>query len=170
MSKKWMENVRDLFSDTKKHVLKGYILYIFDPDKYECRLIEIIDYIKPNMEIRSTKEIFGLDKVGFYIQGLPVFICIKGVPFSMEWESIPKEKQEKLKLKDYTASEIASKLNSVYTNRIFSKGQMQFKDYLVIFLLMGLSACITYIITYMAMNAQILNLTTQLAQLTGVAT
>lgn len=124
--------------------IAGYLHYIFDREKWESRLYPL-PLIKPSIELREFSETYALDKVAYYLDGKPVFLVIRGIPYSMEIEQTEKN----LTLKGYTASEIQAKLNSVYVNNVFRKGTLQFKDYLVLILSNVITGLSIYIITTM---------------------
>lgn len=129
--------------------IEAYAHYVYDRDKWESRLIPI-PKIKPILEIKSANETYSLDKVAYYLNGKPVFLLLRGVPFSLEIQ----ETEKILTMKGYSASEINAKLNSIYTNHVFRKGSLQFKDYLVLILTNIITGLVVYIITFMGMLAK----------------
>lgn len=128
--------------------IQGYVHYVFDLDKWESEMIPL-PKIKPILERKAYNETYRLDKVAYYLNGKPVFLIIRGVPFSLEIE----ETNTVLRIKGYSADEINAKINSIYVNSIFRKGSLQFKDYLVLLLSNIITGLVVYIITFMSMLA-----------------
>lgn len=121
---------------------KGYLHYIFDSEKWESKLYPL-PKIKPILELSEFNETYNLDRVAYYLNGKPVFLVIRGIPYSLELTQTEKI----LTLKGYSASEIHAKLNSIYVNNVFRKGTLQFKDYLVLLLSNIITGLSVYIIT-----------------------
>jgi len=121
------EKLKDKIKDLEE--IQGYVHYVYDLDKWETR-IHPLPKIKPILEFRELHETYKLDKVAYYLSGKPVFLIIRGIPYSLEIE----ETDKVLKIKGYSADEIEAKINSVYVNTVFRKGSLQFKDYLVLIL------------------------------------
>ncbi len=152
--------------------IRGYILYFFDIEKWESNLYPL-PRIEPIVKLKKYREIVRLDKVGYYLNGKPVYIVIRSVPFSLEFElsdeefmnkeidpskvknesividKVPSEIKDNitLRLKDYTSSEIDAKISSIYTNSVFRRSSFNGKD--AIFLI--LSVVISIISTVLAM-------------------
>jgi hypothetical protein len=98
------------------------------------------------LEISRYGETYDISKTAFYIDGKPVFLIIKDIPMSLEFKEFDK-KAKSFELKGYSAAEINSRINSVYVNTIFRKGNLQFKDYLVILLSNIITGLVVYILT-----------------------
>lgn len=128
--------------------IRGFVHYIYDIDKWESQLHPLPE-IKPTLTLKSKNEIYRLDRVCYYLNGKPVFLIIRGIPYSLELERTT----DLLKIKGYSADEIEAKINSIYTNAVFRKGSLQFKDYLVLFLTNVITALSVYIITFMYASA-----------------
>lgn len=138
-----------MFEKLKKlEEISAYVHYVFDIDKWESELLPL-PQIKPLLELKSYNETYKLDSVAYYLNGKPVFLIIRGIPFSLEIE----ETNKMLRIKGYSADEINAKINSIYVNSVFRKGSLQFKDYLVLFLTNIITGLMVYIITFMSMTA-----------------
>lgn len=138
--KKKIEEIEDI---------KCFIHYVFDVDKWESRLFPSKE-IKPIFESKSFKEIYYLDKVCYYLDGKPVFLVVRGVPYSLEFAKL----QENLTIKGYSASEIEAKINSIYVNSVFRKSAFTFREYLSWLLSLLVCGLSVYILTYFSVSAQ----------------
>lgn len=141
------ENIKNKIKSIEE--IEAYVHYVYDREKWESKLYPI-SKIKPIIEFKEYKEIYKLDSVAYYLNGKPVFLLLRGIPFSLEM----KETEQILTLKGYSASEIEAKINSIYTNHVFRKGSLQFKDYLVLLLTNIITGLAIYIITFMSFLAK----------------
>lgn len=141
-----MEKIKQKLKENEE--IQGYVHYVFDIDKWESEM-KPLPKIKPILELKALNETYKLDKVCYYLNGKPVFLIIRGIPFSLEIE----ETDKVLRLKGYSADEINAKINSIYVNSVFRKGSLQFKDYIVLLLTNVITGLVVYIITFMSMLA-----------------
>jgi hypothetical protein len=152
-----MFKLKDMFKI--KDEIKAYAIYFFDREKYAFE-IHPLPSIKPVLHLKSYNERYSLDKVAGYLQGKPCFILLRGIPFSVEIEECsdlvneeidPNNPHKKmLRFKGYTASEIDAKIGSVYTNSVFRKGSLGFKDYVVMILTNVITGLTVYLITVLS--------------------
>lgn len=141
-----MEKLKNKIKETEE--LAGYVHYVYDIDKWES-ILKPLPKIKPILELKNENETYKLDKIAYYLNGKPVFLVVRGIPFSLEIE----ETNTVLRIKGYSADEINAKINSIYVNSVFRKGSLQFKDYLVLLLSNIITGLVVYIITFMSMLA-----------------
>ena len=109
----------------------AYILYVYDLDKWAAEMLPLSRFYTP-IEIRKYRETYALDKVFCYLKGVPVYLLIRGVPYSLELEKV----KSQLVMKGYSASEINAKINSIYTNSVFRRPAFVGKD--LVFLLLAI--------------------------------
>lgn len=146
------ENIKQLGSKIKHKTKEsiafmGYVLYFWNTDKLQAKLHPLPE-IPPTIRIKSTGEKFELGKPAFFIDGKPLFVLLRGIPFSIEIEiknskyKIKNENGEKIPIienKGYSANEIDAKLNSIYVNRIFRAKSLT-TTHIIIFILSLLSS------------------------------
>jgi len=126
--------------------LGGYLLYIWNPEKLNCKLFPLPE-VKSTVRISSYSETFQLGKPAMFLEGKPLFIVVREIPYSIELELIDNDERNKLLTeKGYTPSEIDAKINSIYVNRIFRAKRLSRTD-IIIF---GLSILATALITAMS--------------------
>jgi hypothetical protein len=140
--KGYSEKIR--YNAKKQMAFAGYVLYIWNPNKLECKLLPLTE-IKPTCRINSTAETFQLGKPAMFIDGKPLFVLIRDIPYSIELELLTDKTREYIKEKGYSASEIDAKINSVYTNRIFRSKRLNKTD----FIIFGLAILTTILTTSM---------------------
>lgn len=122
----------------KLKIFRSYILYFYSDTNLQARLIPFPS-IKPVIRLKSTLEIFKINKPAFFMDGKPVFILFREKPFSIEFETVmrelteyeikelddlgyTKEQIEKIGTnitvmeKKYSASDIDSMLYSAHSN------------------------------------------------------
>jgi len=117
----------------------GYLLYIWNPEKLHSKLYPLPE-VKSTVRISSTGESFNLGKPSLYLEGKPLFIVIRELPYSIELELKDNNYHFKvLEEKGYTASEIDAKINSMYVNQIFRAKRLTKTD-IIVFLLSILSS------------------------------
>ena len=107
---------------TEKIAYSGYLLYIWNSEKLAMELKPMVS-IEPTIQIRSTKEIFQVGIPAGILNGKPLFVAVRGIPYTVEMDLTQTKIKDGFKtlltLKGYSASEIEAKLNSIYINRIF---------------------------------------------------
>jgi len=124
----------------------GYLIYIWNPEHIECEL-KPLPTIQPICRLASVNETYQLGKPAMFFNGKPVFIVIRGIPYSIELEFITREKDIALLMeKGYSASEIDAKVHSVYTNSIFRNKRWSKMDTLVYILSIITTALTTSIL------------------------
>ena len=118
----------------------GYLFYIWDKENLNIKLFPL-PYIQPTCRLRSTSEVFKLDRPSFYLDGKPAFIVIREFPISLQLDL----KNDKLKLKEigYSSSDIDAKISSIYINRIFRQLKLTPLQILLWFMSIAMSVMIT---------------------------
>lgn len=111
-------------------VYNGYVLYIWNPEKLQGKLHPLTE-VKSTLTIRSTAETFELGKPALFLEGKPLFIVIRGIPYSIELDITNDETRKILKEKGYSPSEIDAKINSIYVNRIFRAKRLTTLDWIL---------------------------------------
>ena len=130
----------------KQVAFAGYLIYIWNPEHIECEL-KPLPTIQPICRLASVNETYQLGKPAMFFNGKPVFIVLRGIPYSIELEFTTNEKEViKLMEKGYSASEIDAKVHSVYTNSIFRNKRWSKMDALVYILSIITTALTTSII------------------------
>lgn len=132
---------------TRELAFAGYILYIWNPEKLECKLHPLTE-IKPTCRVNSTSETFQLGKPAFFIDGKPLFVLVRGIPYSIELKLLDKKERKRLDEKGYSASEIDAKVNSIYTNQIFRAKRLNKND-IIIFVLSIITSVLTTSMCFM---------------------
>lgn len=125
---------------------KGVILYVWNKDFMSAKLLGITE-INPVVHIRNTKELYLIENPIFVIDGKPIFMVIRGIPYTLEIIlNVNKSQHFFFQLKGYTATEVHAKIKSIYTNVLYRQSP-SLKFYLTMFLLMiieGLALHILY--------------------------
>jgi len=125
---------------------KGVILYVWNKDFMSAKLLGITE-INPVLHIRNTKELYLVENPIFVIDGKPIFMVIRGIPYTLEIIlNVNKSQHFFFELKGYTATEVHAKIKSIYTNVLYRQSP-SLKFYLTMFLLMiieGLALHILY--------------------------
>ena len=134
------------FEFNKQMAFAGYLIYIWNPEHIECEL-KPLPTIQPICRLASVNETYQLGKPAMFFNGKPVFIIIRGIPYSIELKFTTNEKDIVLLMeKGYSASEIDAKVHSVYTNSIFRNKRWSKMDTLVYALSVITTALTTSII------------------------
>lgn len=121
----------------------GYLLYIWNPEKLNCKLFPLPE-VKATVRIASFGETFELGKPAMFLEGKPLFIVVREIPYSIELSLITNKKRSKvLQEKGYTPSEIDAKINSIYVNRIFRAKRLTRIDIIIFALSLISTALIT---------------------------
>lgn len=115
-----MKILEKVKKEVSANIFEGYCLYLYDNENLNCKMFPL-QSIQPTLRIKASNETFALDNPAFYIEGKPVFICLRGNPISISMELMDKNARKILIEKGYSASEIDAKINSIYTNNIFRK-------------------------------------------------
>ena len=135
-----------LYEFNKQVAFAGYLIYIWNPKHIECEL-KPLPTIQPICRLASVNETYQLGKPAMFFNGKPVFIVLRGIPYSIELEIKTNEKDIALLMeKGYSASEIDAKVHSVYTNSIFRNKRWSKMDTLVYILSIITTALTTSII------------------------
>ena len=130
----------------KQVAFAGYLIYIWNPEHIECEL-KPLPTIQPICRLASVNETYQLGKPALFFNGKPVFIVIRGIPYSIELKFTTKDKDViALIEKGYSASEVDAKIHSVYTNSIFRNKRWSKMDALVYILSIITTALTTSII------------------------
>ena len=81
-----MKNIKAKIDNSVKKFLSfaGYVLYIYNRENMNCKLIPL-PRIEPTLRIRNTGEVFQLGNPSFYLEGKPLFIVVRGIPYSIEF-------------------------------------------------------------------------------------
>ena len=125
---------------------KGFILYIFDLKHLEAKL-KGLPKLASHVTIAETQERVQLDKPAFYLEGKPVWVCIRNFPLSVELEEINLEGEiKKLPFRLPTAAEIESKVKSLYAKLVFGKKLVDSSYYLISLLLCALTGLIVHLL------------------------
>lgn len=124
---------------------KGVILYVWNKDFMSAKLLGITE-INPVVHIRNTKELYLMENPIFVIDGKPIFMIIRGIPYSLEIIlNVNKSQYFFFELKGYTATEIHAKIKSIYTNVLYRQNP-SLKFYLTMLLLMMIQGLLSHII------------------------
>lgn len=124
---------------------KGVILYVWNKDFMSAKLLGITE-INPVVHIRNTKELYLMENPIFVIDGKPIFMIIRGIPYSLEIIlNVNKSQHFFFELKGYTATEVHAKIKSIYTNVLYRQSP-SLKFYLTMFLLMIIEGLALHII------------------------
>lgn len=147
-----IDNFSEIHMNKAKELLeqniktKGVILYVWNKDFMSAKLLGITE-INPVVHIRNTKELYLIENPIFVIDGKPIFMVIRGIPYSLEIIlNVNKSQHFFFELKGYTSTEIHAKIKSIYTNVLYRQSP-SLKFYLTMFLLMiieGLALHIVY--------------------------
>lgn len=131
----------------------GYVLYFWNTDKLNAQL-KTLPYVANPLTIKSTQEDFLLGEPAFMLGDKPVFIVLRGIPYSIELELIKSDDREveidgqlyKLKELDYTPSQIYAKTKSLYHHIFFKSKRLTLTDKVIFILSIVLTALLTSII------------------------
>ncbi|HEC92910.1 MAG TPA: hypothetical protein ENI51_07980 [Candidatus Atribacteria bacterium] len=126
----------------------GYVLYCYNPQNLNFKLIPL-PRLQSTLRIKNTGEVFNLGKPSMYLEGKPLFIVVREIPFSIDLEL----DKNRLYEKGYSASEIDAKIHSIYTQRIFRPPRITFQAVILIILTILTSCLITYMLTAMYYNS-----------------
>lgn len=129
----------------KEKIFKGFILYIYDINHFETRLIGLPS-LGSFVVLKEYNERFDTAEPAFYLDGKPVWLCIRGIPFSLEFEEIDKQKVKNMMVKIPSSSEIESKAKSLYTRMIFGKKMVDNSYYLISLLLCVITGLVVHLI------------------------
>lgn len=131
------------FKTTENIAFAGYVLYFWNPEHLECDL-KPLPSIAPTCRIKGTNEIYQLGKPAMFLNGKPLFVVVRDVPYSIELQLESKSKViSKLKEKGYTSSEIDAKIHSIYTNQIFRSKRLSKTDFIIFILSIITSVLLT---------------------------
>lgn len=164
LSKKIKSSVKNFLS------FAGYILYVYSETHLNCKLIPL-STLASTIRINKDESIF-LGKPALFIEGKPLWIIVRGFPYTMELEMIGlKEKlielgfslseiEKRVKKDDtllirqgYSSSDIDAKTYSLVAKRVFRIPKMSMSNVILVLLLMLSSCLITYLITSMYFQA-----------------
>lgn len=131
----------------------GYILYFWNTDKLNAQL-KTLPYVANPLTIKSTQEVFLLGEPAFMLGDKPVFIILRGIPYSIELELIKSDDREieidginyKLKELEYTPSQIYAKTKSLYHEIFFKSKRLTLTDKVIFILSILLTALLTSVI------------------------
>jgi len=164
---KLTHRVKDFLS-----IAEGFVLYVWNERNLNCKLV-------PLPKIRSVlrvnqDETFEIGKPSLVIDGKPLFIVVRGIPYSItvelrdialflrELKFNESEIKEKIPVdttmlvqEGYSASEIDAKIHSVYTQRMFRAPRFTMQNVIIVLLTIVSSCMITYMITSMYFRAVI---------------
>ncbi len=134
------------FKEKFEFEYQGFILYIFDIRKMECRL-KGLPKLASHITYSETNEKFQLDKPSFFLNGKPVWMVIRNFPLSIDFEDMNLDSEiSKLKFRLPTASEIEAKTKSLYAKMIFGKKMIDSTYFLISFLLCVLVGLVVHLI------------------------
>lgn len=159
-------------NDTIKY--SGYVIYLFDSDNL-TGMMKPLTSIPPTLRWKNTSEMFKLDKPALYIDGLPVFLVLRGYPISISFQFIENNemvnmldekgqkvldkdgkeimiKRKRLTEKGQSSSEIEAQLRSMYVNNVFRKKMMDSTVWIVFVLWSLLCIIITYVVCEIILN------------------
>jgi len=124
---------------------KGVILYVWNKDFMSAKLLGITE-INPVVHIRNTKELYLIENPIFIIDGKPIFMVVRGIPYTLEIIlNVNKSQHFFFELKGYTSTEVHAKIKSIYTNVLYRQSP-SLKFYLTMFLLMIIEALALHIV------------------------
>lgn len=152
----------------------GYVIYLYDSDNL-TGMMKPLTNIPPTLRWKNTSEMFKLDKPALYIDGLPVFLVLRGYPISISFSFIENNelvnmldekgnkikdndgkeimvKRKRLTEKGQSSSEIEAQLRSMYVNNVFRKKMMDSSTWIIFILWSFLCVLITYIICEIILN------------------
>ena len=143
-----MRTIKEKTDTNVKRLLafQGYVLYCYNPENLNCKLIPL-PRLDPTLRIKTTGEVFQLGRPSLYIEGKPLFIIIRGFPFSIDIKL--NENRDKLIERGYNPAEIDARIHSIYTQRIFRAPKITLQSIVIVFLLILSSCLVTYMITSM---------------------
>lgn len=146
-----IDNFPQLHLDKAKELLeqniktKGVILYVWNKDFMSAKLLGITE-INPVVHIRNTKELYLIQNPIFVIDGKPIFMIVRGIPYSLEIIlNVNKTQHFFFELKGYSSTEVHAKIKSIYTNVLYRQSP-SLKFYLTMFLLMIIEGLLLHII------------------------
>lgn len=146
-----IDNFPQIHLDKAKELLeqniktKGVILYVWNKDFMSAKLLGITE-INPVVHIRNTKELYLIQNPIFVIDGKPIFMVVRGIPYSLEIIlNVNKSQHFFFELKGYTSTEVHAKIKSIYTNVLYRQSP-SLKFYLTMFLLMIIEGLLLHII------------------------
>jgi len=122
---------------------KAWIHYFFDSEHLESRLKPIFSF-PIILENKDTKESINLNKVSYYLKGIPVYMCRKELPMSIGLEF--NNKNDKLVEVGYSNTEMNAILNSTVFNSAFRKNRITADFILLIILSIILAVIFTMLI------------------------
>lgn len=122
---------------------KAYAHYFYN-DKHLESTIFPIPVITNNFRLKSTQETFSLGKASYYLNGKPVYVLVRKIPFSIPFR-LRYSKRYKMVLQDkgYTSDQIDAILNSIHVNHIFRAKRLTTQDLLLWLLSILCSVLIT---------------------------
>lgn len=142
------------FKDKLEIQYRGFLLYIYDIQRMQCEL-KGLPKLATQITYSETNERFELGKPAFYLQGKPVWICLRGFPLSIETEDLQLESEiGKLKFRLPTSSEIEAKAKSLYAKMIFGKKMIDSSYYLITLLLCALVGLVVHLIDRITFTSQ----------------
>jgi len=163
-----LKSISNKIKSTVKNFLSfaGYILYVYSETHLNCKLIPLTT-LGSTIRINKDESIY-LGKPAMFIEGKPLWIVVRGYPYTMELDMIglkerlielgfnSKEIDVRVKKDDtllirkgYSSSDIDAKTYSLIAKRVFRIPKMSMSNVILVLLLMLSSCLITYLITSM---------------------
>ena len=121
---------------------KAVVLYVWNKDYMSAKLLGITE-VNPVLHIRTTKELYLMENPIFIIDGKPIFMIIRGIPYSLEIIlNVNRSQHFFFKLKGYTPTEIHAKIRSIYTNVLYRQNpSMKFYFYMICLMTIEALSC-----------------------------
>ncbi|GAG38239.1 unnamed protein product, partial [marine sediment metagenome] len=130
--------------------MQGKLFYFWNANNNPNFEVRNIPYIAPTLRIRDKNEVFHLGEPALFWDGIPVFVVVRGIPFSLTLDLSKVNVWDKNKSliipKGLSSDEIDAKIHSLYVNRIFRQHTLTPIQMFMIILLMIVCCLTTYLI------------------------
>lgn len=144
--------VADLSKDVKKYMNRqlgylGFVFYVWNPKNLNIKIIPLTK-INPILDLVNVKEFYFLYRPAMFIDGKPIFLIIRGIPFSFELQLLKDDSNlvKQIELKGYSSSEIRALLRSGYTTYLFGRPSLSLAQLLYLVFLIITICLVEYII------------------------
>lgn len=138
----------------------GFVYYVWNPENLNVKVIPLL-FAYPILDIVNLKEFYYLQRPSIFIEGIPIWIIIRGIPVSVELNirnvkltddngnRISKKVDDfirEIEVKGYSPDEIRAKLESMFATYLFGKPTWTLRDYLMFALILIVCGLIEYLI------------------------
>lgn len=150
-SQKSVKSVRNIRSNIevflKRHLkFPAYLLYCFNEENLQFKLIALPQH-EPATDLKTTQEVFNLGKPCLFLEGKPLYLVVREIPYSINLE-LEKHKAI-LKEKGYDSQEIKAKIHSIYTYFVFGISRINIQFIVSMILIVICTVLTTFMLTGM---------------------